>query len=261
MSLSTAERRTELSALDGPVSAEEKARFVRKMFDGIAPRYDLLNSLLSAGVHHGWRRFAVRCAALAPGDCALDICCGTGDFARELRQSVGKPGRIVGIDFSRAMLDNGRPKMERAAILRAQADAIRLPFSGDAFDAVTVAFGIRNVARIDQALREIARVLRPGGRFVCLEFANPEPSLFKTVYDAYSKSVLPRVGGLLSGNPHAYAYLPESVSRFHSRADLAAAIAAAGFDPVRYVDLTFGIVCVHVGIKGASAPAGAGERL
>ncbi|MBV9851050.1 MAG: bifunctional demethylmenaquinone methyltransferase/2-methoxy-6-polyprenyl-1,4-benzoquinol methylase UbiE [Armatimonadetes bacterium] len=231
------------------MTAGERAAYVREMFDAIAPRYDLLNSLLSAGIHRGWRRFATRCAALQPGDSVLDVCTGTGDWAAELRKTVGPRGRVVGVDFSLPMLRHGDRRFRAAGVGRAQGDAAWLPFASDTFDAATVAFGIRNVAEMGTALAEMARVVRPGGRVVCLEFAEPHPGLFKGLYVLYSRWVMPAVGGAISGRREAYAYLPASVARFASRARLAETLQDVGLADVRWVDLTFGMVCVHVGVK------------
>lgn len=237
------------SILSPTVPPEEKAAFVRRMFDDIAPRYDLLNTLLSAGIHDGWRAFATRCAALTPGDRALDVCTGTGDWTELLRKTVGPSGRVVGVDFSLGMLQNGVRQFTNAQAPAVQGDATRLPFADGLFDAATAAFGIRNVAQIDRAFAEMARVLKPGGRLVCLEFAEPRPGAFRAFYDLYARWVMPHLGGAISGRPDAYAYLPESVARFHSRASLAGLMRGAGLVDVRWVDLTFGLVCVHVGVK------------
>jgi demethylmenaquinone methyltransferase/2-methoxy-6-polyprenyl-1,4-benzoquinol methylase len=242
-------RPTALEALDMTAAPGAKAACVREMFDAIAPRYDLLNSLLSAGVHHGWRRFATRCAAVTAGDCVLDLCTGTGDWAVELRKAVGKDGRVVGADFAFRMLAHGAEKFAGAAVPCCQADAVHLPFATGAFDAVTVAFGIRNIAELDHAFAEMARVTRSGGRVVCLEFARPGPGPFRVAYDAYSRWVMPKVGGAISGRPDAYAYLPESMIRFKGRAELARMMREAGLAHIRQIDLTFGLVCVHVGTK------------
>ena len=249
MSTATGWRTSGISVLDGQVTAGEKAAYVREMFDAIAPRYDLLNSLLSVGIHRGWRRFATRCAALQAGDSVLDVCTGTGDWAAELRKTVGPRGRVVGVDFSLPMLRHGDRRFREAGIGRAQGDAARLPFASDTFDAATVAFGIRNVAETGTALAEMARVVRPGGRVVCLEFAEPHPGLFKGLYELYSRWVMPAVGGAISRRREAYAYLPASVARFASRARLAETLRDVGLADVRWVDLTFGMVCVHVGVK------------
>jgi demethylmenaquinone methyltransferase/2-methoxy-6-polyprenyl-1,4-benzoquinol methylase len=229
------------------------------MFDRIAPRYDLLNSVLSAGIHHSWRTFATRCAALKPGDSVLDVCTGTGDWAVLARRAVGPSGRVVGLDFSLPMMRSGDAKFQNADVARTQADASRLPFQRETFDAVTVAFGIRNVAETDRAFREIARVLKPGGRLVCLEFSEPKQGALRLLYKMYSRAVLPRIGNLISGSSEAYTYLPESVARFRSREDLAGDMRRAGFSDVRYVDLTLGIVCVHVAVKDGPVCVSADE--
>jgi len=195
MSVTTSLSPSGIPVLDQPVTAQEKSRYVREMFDDIAGRYDFLNSLLSAGIHHQWRTFATRCAALAPGDAALDVCTGTGDWAMLLRRAVGPSGRVVGTDFSLPMLQYGDTKFESVDVPRVQGDAMRLPFASNRFNAVTVAFGIRNVADIDAGFKEMARVLVPGGRVVCLEFAEPHAGPFLPFYRAYSKHVMPRLGG------------------------------------------------------------------
>ena len=253
MSGATSQNQSGVPVLDQPVTPAEKARYVRGMFDDIAPRYDLLNTVLSAGVHHSWRTFATRCAALQPGDRVLDLCTGTGDWTVLLRRAVGARGQVVGVDFSLPMLQSGVRKFDQARALFAQGDAVRLPLASGIFDAVTVAFGIRNVAEIDRAFVEIARVLKPGGRVVCLEFATPHPGLFQKFYSLHSRYIMPRLGGALSGRTDAYTYLPESVIRFKTREELAQVMREAGLNPVRYVDLTFGLVCVHVGHKPEAA--------
>ncbi len=238
-----------IAVLDEPVTAEEKAAYVQKMFDDIAHRYDLLNSVLSAGIHKGWRGFATRCACLEPGDSVLDVCSGTGEWTPSLRKVVGPGGFVAAADFSLPMLQHGEARFERETAHEVQGDASRLPFANERFDAVTIGFGIRNVADRDQAFREMARVLRPGGRVVCLEFSQPPAGLFRTGYELHARYVMPPLGGAISGRPDAYAYLPASVARFDSREELAARMHGAGFSPVRFVNLTFGLVCVHVGVK------------
>lgn len=243
---------TGVDVLDRPVTDDEKAGFVRQMFDDIAPRYDFLNSLLSAGIHTGWRVFATRCAALKPGDAVLDVCSGTGEWTTALRKAVGTAGFIAAADFSLPMLRSGAGRFAKTGADEVQGDAARLPFADETFDAVTVAFGIRNVADKDKAFREMARVLKPGGRVVCLEFSQPPPGPFRAAYDLHARYVMPAVGGAVSGRRDAYAYLPESMKRFDDRARLAARMRGAGLAGVRWVDLTFGLVCVHVGEKPAA---------
>ena len=230
-------------------SVPEKAAYVQTMFDDIAPRYDVLNSVLSAGIHSSWRTFATRCAALQPGDAVLDVCSGTGEWTVPLRKVVGPTGTVVGLDFSFQMLRSGAERFAAVESPCIQADAARLPFQSGLFNAVTIAFGIRNVVDVAGAFREMARVLRPGGRVVCLEFSQVKNPVFKSLYAVHSKWIMPAIGKMVSGHPTAYAYLPESVARFKSREELAEIMKSAGLSPVRMIDLMFGLVCIHVGVK------------
>ncbi|HEY3331146.1 MAG TPA: bifunctional demethylmenaquinone methyltransferase/2-methoxy-6-polyprenyl-1,4-benzoquinol methylase UbiE [Capsulimonadaceae bacterium] len=241
------------AVLDEPVGSPEKARYVQEMFDAIAPRYDLLNSVLSLRIHHLWRSFAARCASLAAGDSALDVCTGTGDFAVALKGIVGDAGRVVGIDFSEKMLESGAVKFDAFGIERQQADAMALPFADSEFDAAVVGFGIRNVTDPAVAVAEMARVVRPGGRVVILEFSQPTNPVFNTLYDIHSRYIMPALGGLISGRREAYAYLPESVKRWKTRTEMAEMLRSAGLVDVRHRDLTFGTVCVNVGTKAELA--------
>jgi demethylmenaquinone methyltransferase / 2-methoxy-6-polyprenyl-1,4-benzoquinol methylase len=231
---------------------EEKHGYVRAMFDAIAPKYDLLNAVLSAQLHHGWRRFAATQAALKPGDAALDICTGTGDFAFELARRVGATGRVIGADFSAPMVAYGEEKRRKRPLPQVRmmlADAQNLPFPDNSFDAVTVGFGIRNVADRPRGFAEMARVTRPGGRVVVLEFNQPPNRAFAALYHWYSFRVLPVIGGVISGKRAAYEYLPSSVAAFPSRDELADELRAVGLTDVRYHDLMLGIAVVHCGTK------------
>jgi len=240
----------------GPVfeSVPEKATYVQTMFDDIAPSYDVLNSVLSAGIHSSWRTFATRCAALQSGDWVLDVCSGTGEWTVPLRNVVGSSGTVVGLDFSFPMLRSGAERFASVQSEALQGDASRLPFKSGLFHAVTIAFGIRNVVDQAEAFREMARVLRPGGRVVCLEFSQVKNPVFRSLYSVHSKWIMPVIGKLVSGHPTAYAYLPESVARFKTREELAEIMREAGLSPVRMVDLMFGLVCIHVGVKKVSLP-------
>jgi demethylmenaquinone methyltransferase / 2-methoxy-6-polyprenyl-1,4-benzoquinol methylase len=243
-----------IRVLDNPVDPTEKARYVADMFDAIAPRYDLLNAILSGRLDQSWRRFAARCAALTAGDSALDVCSGTGDFARELRKSVGRSGRVVATDFSSGMLESGRAKFAADDIAVQQADATNLPFPDQQFDAAVVGFGLRNIALPGVALSEMCRVVRPLGRVVCLEFSHPTgedfgSKLFKSAFGFFSRTVLPTVGRLVSGSSEAYKYLPESMARWKSRDEISELMRQAGLVDIRTRDLTFGLVCVHVGVR------------
>jgi len=232
---------------------DDKHRYVREMFDAIAPRYDLLNSVLSLRLHHRWRTAAVRATSLKTGDHALDVCTGTGDLAFALAKQVGSSGHVDATDFSEPMLDLARHKARiqaSAAPVRFQtADTQDLPFADNTFDAVTVAFGIRNVADIDQGLREMVRVAKPGGRVVILEFNRPRNPVFRALADFYSFAILPRIGGLVSGRRSAYSYLPASVAAFHSRDTMSEKLRDAGLGQISWKDLNLGMVVLHQGVK------------
>ncbi|WP_395146457.1 bifunctional demethylmenaquinone methyltransferase/2-methoxy-6-polyprenyl-1,4-benzoquinol methylase UbiE [Armatimonas sp.] len=229
---------------------ETKHEYVEAMFDAIAPRYDLLNSVLSLRLDSSWRRVAARQTSLKAGDRALDVCTGTGDFACELARWVGPRGEVIGTDFSREMLRWGEPKVAKFPNVTLQwADTQALPFPDGHFAAVTVAFGIRNVADIRRGLSEMARVTKPGGHVVILEFNRPKNPLVAWGYGIYQK-LMPLIGGLISGRRSAYAYLPASIDAFHSREELANLMKTAGLHSVRVTDLNFGTVVIHRGLKG-----------
>jgi len=228
--------------------APERAA-VRSMFDRIAPRYDLLNRLLSGGTDVRWRRRAVDFLEILPPARVLDLCTGTADLLIEaLRRDAGNEG--IGVDLSLGMLVRGAAKLARggygARSALVAADGERLPVRDGLFDGALVAFGIRNVADPVAAMREVRRALRPGGRFVVLEFSMPG-GVFGMAYRFYFRRVLPRLGGLVSGDGSAYAYLPASVERFPSPEAFASLVASAGFVDVRWRMLTGGIACLHRG--------------
>ena len=227
----------------GASDRDSAARAVREMFTAIAPRYDLLNHLLSANVDKlWWRRTARRFAEILarPDARVLDLCCGTGDMAFALRRQAPQ-AEITGADFSHSMLVLASKKNSREGSIRwIEADALRLPFSDQSFDLVTSAFGFRNLADYDAGLREIFRVLRPGGECGILEFSEPEGMVGK-IYDVYFKSVLPRIGRLISGNSGAYSYLPASVERFPQPPEILSRMKVAGFGEASWTPYTFGI--------------------
>jgi demethylmenaquinone methyltransferase/2-methoxy-6-polyprenyl-1,4-benzoquinol methylase len=229
------------------------AEQVNRMFDRVAARYDLLNSLMSAGLHHRWRERAADQAELAPGDSALDVCCGTGDLTFELAKRIAPGGHVVGCDFSEPMLDLARDKAGSRGtdgVRFEWADALNLPYDAGRFDAVTVGFGVRNFADRDRGLREMARVLRPGGRLVVLEFTRPQRPPFSSFYSLWFDRIAP-ILGRISDDPEAYAYLAESVRSFPAPRGLAERMdRAAGLEGIRYTILAGGIVTIHTGFAG-----------
>lgn len=230
-------------ALDGVTGEREAARRVRAMFGRVAHRYDLANHLLSFNIDRHWRARTVarvRPALDRPGARVLDLCCGTGDLLLALGAA-----RSIGADFCHPMLVRAMDKGARAVV---EADALALPLAGGAFDLVTTAFGFRNLANYRAGLAEMRRVLRPGGMAAILEFSQPPNRLFGALYGFYSRRILPRVGGALSGSPDAYTYLPESVRRFPPPDELAEMMRQAGFAGVRYERMTGGIVALHTGV-------------
>jgi demethylmenaquinone methyltransferase/2-methoxy-6-polyprenyl-1,4-benzoquinol methylase len=235
--------------------SRESAQFagqVNRMFDRIAGRYDALNSLMTAGLHHNWRRRAADEARLSPGDSALDVCCGTGDMALELAARVAPGGHVVGSDFSEPMLDLAREKAAdtRAAGVRFEwADALQLPYDAGRFDAVTVGFGVRNLADLDRGLAEMNRVLRPGGRLVILEITQPTRPPLSTFFSLWFDRVVP-ILGRLTPDSEAYSYLPESVRTFPSPNGLAARMDEVGLTEIRWTVLAGGIIAIHSATAG-----------
>ncbi|ATB39106.1 ubiquinone biosynthesis protein UbiE [Cystobacter fuscus] len=222
---------------------------VRQMFSSIATRYDVTNEVLSLGIHRLWRRKAVRLSGAKPGDAVLDCATGTGDLALAFKRQVGEAGRVVGTDFCKEMLDSAPAKAEREG-LRVEfqvADAMALPFADDSFDVASIAFGIRNVDDPVKCLSEMARVVRPGGRVVVLEFGQPT-GFFGALFRFYSKVVMPRVGGLLTGNRAAYEYLPRTSAAFPAGDRFLALMEQSGGYKERVAHpLTFGTSYVYVG--------------
>jgi demethylmenaquinone methyltransferase / 2-methoxy-6-polyprenyl-1,4-benzoquinol methylase len=217
---------------------------VRAMFDRIARVYDLMNSVMTAGLHHRWRERAADLAAVGPGDRALDVASGTGDLAVELARRVGPTGTVVGSDFSEAMLERARQKS--SAVRWEWANALELPYPDDEFDAATVGFGARNFSDLDRGLSELARVVRPGGRVVILEITTPQRPPLSTFFSIWFDRIVPALGRV-AGDPDAYAYLPSSVKRFPDPRALAARMTAAGLTDVRWILTAGGIIALHVG--------------
>ncbi|MGI8780032.1 MAG: ubiquinone/menaquinone biosynthesis methyltransferase [Solirubrobacteraceae bacterium] len=217
---------------------------VRAMFDRIARVYDPMNSVMTAGLHHRWRERAADLAALGSGECALDVASGTGDLALALAGRVGPSGTIVGTDFSEGMLDLARKKS--SAVRWEWANALELPYPDDGFDAATVGFGARNFSDLDRGLAEMARVVRPGGRVVVLEITTPQRPPLSTFFSIWFDRAVPALGRL-AGDPEAYEYLPSSVKRFPGPEPLAARMAGAGLEHVRWILTAGGIIALHVG--------------
>jgi demethylmenaquinone methyltransferase/2-methoxy-6-polyprenyl-1,4-benzoquinol methylase len=236
----------------------EKAPLVRAVFDSVAGRYDLMNDLMSAGIHRWWKAEMVRVLNPRPGQRLLDVAGGTGDIARRALPRVAPPhagagaaagGGVVVCDANRQMLETGRAGALDDGILAGIewlcGDAEALPFADRSFDLYTIAFGLRNVTRIERALSEARRVLKPGGRFLCLEFTPAVAPLIQPLYDFYSFEVLPLLGQIVTGNRDAYTYLVESIRRFPSQSVLTEMVEAAGLERARYRNLTGGIAALH----------------
>jgi len=226
---------------------------VRAMFDRISRFYDVMNSVMTAGLHHSWRRRAVELARLGPGDRALDVATGTGDLAVELAHRVGPGGTVIGCDFSDSMLEQARAKAPQ--LTWEWANALELPYPDASFDAATVGFGARNFSDLDRGLAEMARVVRPGGRVVVLEITTPTRPPLSTFFSIWFNRLVPALGRL-TGDPDAYTYLPSSVKRFPGPESLAARLAAAGLADVSWLLTAGGIIALHSGTRPESGPAG-----
>jgi len=232
------------------VDERDKSRRVRAVFDSVAGKYDLMNDLMSIGLHRAWKAYAVAVAAPKPGDSVLDVAAGTGDLTRALARRVGPRGCVVHTDINEAMLTAGRDRLINAGLNlpTALCDAEALPFASASFDLVCVAFGLRNMTHKEQALREMARVLKPGGKLVVLEFSKVAEPLRKP-YDWYSFRVLPRLGQWVAGDGDSYRYLAESIRMHPSQAELKAMMKDAGFGHVDVHNLSAGVVALHVGLR------------
>ena len=227
------------------------AEGVQRMFDRIAPVYDVMNRVMTVGLDQRWRKATVR-AAVHEGDHVLDACCGTGDLAFELASRVAPDGTVVGCDFSEPMLDLARDKAAARGATGVRfewADALQMPYDGGRFDAVTVGFGVRNLADLDRGLRELGRVLKPGGRLVILEITQPQRPPLSNFYSLWFDRAVPLLGRF-AADPEAYSYLPESVRSFPSPLGLAERMDRAGFGGIRCTVLAGGIIAIHSGIRG-----------
>ncbi len=232
------------------VSQDEKSRRVAGVFESVATRYDLMNDLMSAGLHRLWKRFTVEQSGLRPGQRALDVAGGTADLALQFAHRVGPSGQVVLTDINAAMLALGRDRMLDAGVTApaVQCDAENLPFAAGHFDCVSVAFGLRNMTNKERALGEMRRVLRPGGRLLILEFSRVWKPL-QRLYDAYSFGVLPLLGKLVADDSHSYRYLAESIRMHPDQEQLKRSMNQAGFERVEYFNLSAGVVALHRGYR------------
>lgn len=231
----------------------DKSPRVRAHFDSVARRYDLMNTILSFGIHYLWKRAAIKHLAPRPGERILDVCGGTGDLSVSALKAAESNGRVFLYDFNRAMIQTGRDKRSHKAlrkkIICIQGDAEALSFPDHTFDAVMIGFGIRNLTHMERGFKEIYRVLNAGGRMMCLEFSKPTHPVFRWLYDIYSLKFMPFLGEVIVGNRQAYTHLPESIRTFPLPDRLAQMIREVGFREVRYLRLTNGIACIHLARK------------
>jgi len=234
------------------VAVDDKADLVKGVFDSVASRYDIMNDLMSGGMHRLWKRYTIQHANARPGHVILDLAGGTGDLAREFARIVGERGHVVLADINAAMLEHGRRRLVDAGVAGnvelAQVDAEELPFADNTFDRISIAFGLRNVTDEEGALAEMNRVLKPGGKVLILEFSEPSRAI-KPAYDLYSFKVLPLLGRLIAKDPESYQYLAESIRMHPDQETLLGMMQDAGFERCRYNNLTAGIVALHTGYK------------
>lgn len=235
------------------VPVRDKAGYVLRHFNSIAVKYDFMNTILSLGLHYLWKRLSVNALGLKPGDRVIDVCGGTADLSILAAKTVGPHGRVTLIDINRAMMEGGRPKVVNAGVADrisyVQGDAECMALSDTSFDAAMVGFGIRNLTNMDKGLSEMHRVLRPGGKMMCLEFSLPTSFWFRPLYDFYSFILMPLAGKIFTGNRDAYLYLPESIRKFPAPDDFAAMMTHAGFSRVTCRRLTMGIAIIYMGVK------------
>ena len=235
------------------VETKEKESKVASVFHSVAQQYDIMNDLMSFGIHRLWKRFTIDASGVRPGNKILDLAGGTGDLTAKFSRLVGKDGKVVLADINSSMLKVGRDKLRDKGLVQnieyVQANAQYLPFEDNAFDIVTIAFGLRNVTDKDMALRSIYRVLKPGGRLLILEFSKPEHELLNKAYDFYSFNVLPKIGELVAKDGDSYQYLAESIRMHPAQEKLKSMMEEAGFEQANYKNLTGGIVALHKGYK------------
>ncbi len=235
------------------IPAREKRQWVLRHFNSIARQYDSMNTILSFGLQHLWKRAAVEAIGLKRGDRVIDVCGGTADLSILSATNVGPDGRVILYDINREMMEGGRTKVARNSMAEmiwfVQGDAEQIAFRDEQFEAAIVGFGIRNLTRMERGLEEMYRVLKPGGKLVCLEFSMPTSGWFRWLYNFYSFHIMPLAGQVLAGSREAYTYLPESIRRFPLPEELTAILKGIGFANVTYQNLTNGIAVIHLGLK------------
>jgi demethylmenaquinone methyltransferase/2-methoxy-6-polyprenyl-1,4-benzoquinol methylase len=235
------------------VPAREKRQWVLRHFNSIARQYDWMNTVLSFGLQHSWKRAAIQAMELNPGDRVLDLCGGTADLSILATREIGPGGSVVLYDINRAMIEAGRPKVARTSLARriwyVQGDAEQIALRDGQFEAAMVGFGIRNLTRMERGLEEMYRILKPGGKLMCLEFSIPTSGWFRWLYHFYSFHIMPLAGHMLAGTREAYTYLPESIRKFPLPEELASILGRIGFSNVTYRPLTNGIAVIHLGEK------------
>ncbi|WP_159567059.1 bifunctional demethylmenaquinone methyltransferase/2-methoxy-6-polyprenyl-1,4-benzoquinol methylase UbiE [Budvicia diplopodorum] len=235
------------------VDKDEKVAMVADVFHSVASKYDLMNDLMSFGIHRIWKRFTIDCSAVREGQKVLDLAGGTGDLTAKFSRLVGEKGEVVLADINDSMLKMGRSKLRDMGIVGnvsyVQANAEALPFPDNYFDCITISFGLRNVTDKDKALRSMFRVLKPGGRLLVLEFSKPVIKLLNSAYDAYSFHILPKIGEIITRDAGSYRYLAESIRMHPDQETLKSMMETSGFDNVNYFNLTGGIVALHRGFK------------
>lgn len=235
------------------VDAKQKASMVAEVFDSVAAKYDVMNDLMSMGIHRLWKRFTIDCSGVRSGHHVLDLAGGTGDLAAKFSRLVGEKGKVVLADINGEMLKVGRDKLRDKGIVGnvdyVQANAEELPFPDNSFDLITIAFGLRNVTDKDKALRSMYRILKPGGRLLVLEFSKPQQELLTKVYDFYSFHVLPKMGQFVANDAESYQYLAESIRMHPNQQTLKEMMEDAGFEQTTFTNLTGGIVALHRGFK------------
>jgi|TARA_B110000305_G_scaffold52891_1_gene58007 demethylmenaquinone methyltransferase/2-methoxy-6-polyprenyl-1,4-benzoquinol methylase len=235
------------------IDSREKSKMVGNVFDTVASNYDLMNDLMSFGIHRLWKRVAIESSSLRKDSKVLDLAGGTGDMVKLMRDKVGEEGLIVLSDINRSMLEEGRDRLINdgvEGINIAQIDAQFIPFKDETFDLITIAFGLRNVTDKDKAMRSMRRALKKGGKLIVLEFSKPTNEIFREIYDVFSFEIIPKIGELIANTEESYRYLAESIRMHPTQEELKTMMEEAGFKDCNYENLTNGVVAIHSGVKG-----------